>query len=302
MKLSKNFKNLILILAIGVSFSSSVFAEDGLIAEEMNNLTELGFTKEEIESMPDEKLEQYKKFDSISCESDEKYYKLSYKVEPSARGIYKEGESPIVEMTMVSKEEALEAVKKAEIAEENSINPKYIIDKDKIQPNGWLRLETFVYTGDNHEEYAIKTEFEWLKEPFSKMQDSILTKVCEDLVMVEGSEMAYIYRDYYGREHGEYAGDHDDIMNYATDIDPSGHGCSFTFDVGKGFLGCKCEPYGKMMFMAETKRNGVNAFTTTGLYGHAKVGGTWGINWGAPTYNPSVVMDNSERTYIKWNN
>lgn len=294
MKLNTNLIAMTLIYSITAVLCLSILNQNSSIDIQQNNLGELGLTQEEIDSLPKAKLEKYKNFKSSSYASQEKYLEVSYKPAQADISI-DEQEGEIVQVKEVSSDEATKGAR-----EKDNTYAFYSIDRDIIKTS-WLKLETVVYSSSNKDEYAIKTEFEWLKEPCVKLSDTLITYICSQLSMVPESEVAYIYREYYCRKTGEYVGSRNEMIDHTGDVITSRSGCAFTFDLGREFTLYTVKPYGKMIFLAQVNNSECKVLTAGGLYAHKQIPCRVEIDLEMGKVSPIAAIKKVGKTYISWN-
>ncbi len=293
MKLCRKSKFIIIMCSIIAILYLNALNRNNLIYTQPNNLVEMGLTQEEIANLPKEKLEKYKNFKSVSFESDAKYLKVSYKQGQNNTST-DEQDGEIVQVEEVSGDEASKGA-----GEKDNAYSFFSIERDIVKTS-WLKLETVIYTSSNKDEYAIKTEFEWLKEPCVKLSDTLITHICSQLSMVPESEVAYIYRDYYCRQTGEYVGSENEMIDHAGDVVTGITGCAFTFDLGNEFTLYTVKPYGKMIFLAQVNDDECKILTASGLYAHKQIPCRSEIGLDMCSTSPISAISKTGKTYTSW--
>jgi hypothetical protein len=251
--------------------------------EDILNLIELGYTKQEIKDFTTDDIKELEGQKGELLTADEKYYRVT-----------KEGTKEI------KKEIALDEVKKfkeekANKSKRTSTKTNTIRIASQIgsdtETKSWMKMITTVSvytTSTGSKEYTLKNSFEWLTEPVYTLEDGIGLSHPEFMTQVQNSEkFRYSYDRHTNDASIKYV--NTAYKDKGTADDKNSNGMAYKYDLlatdyynGKKYICVNHRGY--MLFKVTRSNLNYKQGAAYGHYTHSQVSLTW------PTISVKIAL------------
>ena len=276
--MNKKF-GVLLTICFSLVFSNSI----AIAAPNLKNLSELGFSQEEIKDLDQEQIDRYSQMNAKLVAKSEKYFKYT-----------KEG--GFVE---IPKRQALREVEEfnRKIKEEHGSDVS-IMSNPNTQSCSWLKQTTSA-SNIGGKIYYFKNSWQWLADPIITLTDVVGMTHSSSISVNSNSERLYYYYDKYnthGVKEGTgketyYTADKKDVYGYAYKYDIKGRSADgyYVFKNQRGYM----EYTGKA-----TPDNFIGYSNVFGHYSHQQLTSSIsiGLSVGSMAVSPGFAFDEAPDT------